>query len=174
MITLNHYLALAALLFAISVAGIIINRKNLIVLLMCIELMLLSVNINFVAFSRFLGMLKEEKDIFVSALLVDFERKAGHRGGVPVMTALVGYTGNPGRIGCQITGLLHENGVHISAEGNIRFIRAGAVYRVKPEIVLDNVQFRMLAQERNQMLLGPPFLIRQFRMLMQFMTQLGD
>ena len=55
MITLEHYLALAALLFSLSVAGIIINRKNLIVLLMCIELMLLSVNINFVAFSRFLG-----------------------------------------------------------------------------------------------------------------------
>ncbi|MEO8160806.1 MAG: NADH-quinone oxidoreductase subunit NuoK, partial [Arenimonas sp.] len=55
MITLEHYLALAAVLFSLSVAGIIINRKNLIVLLMCIELMLLSVNINFVAFSRFLG-----------------------------------------------------------------------------------------------------------------------
>jgi NADH-quinone oxidoreductase subunit K len=54
-ITLEHYLALGAVLFSLSVAGIIINRKNLIVLLMCIELMLLSVNINFVAFSRFLG-----------------------------------------------------------------------------------------------------------------------
>jgi NADH-quinone oxidoreductase subunit K len=55
MITLTHYLVLGAILFALSVAGIIINRKNLIVLLMCIELMLLSVNINFIAFSRFLG-----------------------------------------------------------------------------------------------------------------------
>jgi len=54
-IHLEHYLGLSAVLFALSVAGIIINRKNLIVLLMCIELMLLSVNINFVAFSRFLG-----------------------------------------------------------------------------------------------------------------------
>jgi NADH-quinone oxidoreductase subunit K len=54
-ITLEHYLVLAAVLFSISVAGIIINRKNLIVLMMCIELMLLAVNINFVAFSRFLG-----------------------------------------------------------------------------------------------------------------------
>jgi len=54
-ITLTHYLVLGAILFALSVAGIIINRKNLIVLLMCIELMLLAVNINFVAFSRFLG-----------------------------------------------------------------------------------------------------------------------
>lgn len=55
MITLNHYLVLGAILFSLSVAGIIINRKNLIVLLMCIELMLLAVNINFIAFSRFLG-----------------------------------------------------------------------------------------------------------------------
>ena len=54
-ITLNHYLVLGAILFALSVAGIIINRKNMIVLLMSIELMLLAVNVNFVAFSRFLG-----------------------------------------------------------------------------------------------------------------------
>jgi NADH-quinone oxidoreductase subunit K len=54
-ITLGHFLTLGAVLFAISVAGIFINRKNVIVLLMAIELMLLSVNINFVAFSRFLG-----------------------------------------------------------------------------------------------------------------------
>jgi len=55
MITLGHFLTLGALLFALSVIGIFINRKNVIVLLMCIELMLLAVNINFVAFSRFLG-----------------------------------------------------------------------------------------------------------------------
>jgi NADH-quinone oxidoreductase subunit K len=55
MITLGHYLVLAAVLFCISVAGIVINRKNVIVLLMCIELMLLAVNINFVAFSSFMG-----------------------------------------------------------------------------------------------------------------------
>jgi NADH-quinone oxidoreductase subunit K len=55
MITLGHFLALGAVLFCISVAGIFINRKNVIVLLMCIELMLLSVNMNFIAFSRFLG-----------------------------------------------------------------------------------------------------------------------
>ncbi len=55
MITLAHYIVLGAILFCISVAGIFINRKNLIVLLMAIELMLLSVNMNFVAFSRYLG-----------------------------------------------------------------------------------------------------------------------
>jgi NADH-quinone oxidoreductase subunit K len=55
MITLSHYLVLSALLFAISVAGIFLNRKNLIVLLMAIELMLLAVNMNFIAFSHHLG-----------------------------------------------------------------------------------------------------------------------
>ena len=54
-LTLNHYLVLGAILFCLSVAGIIINRKNMIVLLMSIELMLLAVNVNFVAFSRFMG-----------------------------------------------------------------------------------------------------------------------
>src|SRR5574339_351540 len=54
-VTLSHYLVLAAILFAISVVGIFLNRKNLIVLLMAIELMLLAVNINFVAFSHYLG-----------------------------------------------------------------------------------------------------------------------
>ncbi|VAW66649.1 NADH-ubiquinone oxidoreductase chain K [hydrothermal vent metagenome] len=55
MIPLSSYLILAAIIFAISIAGIFINRKNIIVLLMCIELMLLAVNINFIAFSHFLG-----------------------------------------------------------------------------------------------------------------------
>ncbi len=54
MISLGHYLVLGAILFSISIAGIIINRKNMIVLLMAIELMLLAVNMNFVAFSRYL------------------------------------------------------------------------------------------------------------------------
>lgn len=54
-LALGHYLALGAVLFCISVAGIFLNRKNVIVLLMCIELMLLSVNINFVGFSREFG-----------------------------------------------------------------------------------------------------------------------
>ncbi len=54
MITLTDYLILAAILFCLSIAGIFINRKNVIVLLMSIELMLLAVNFNFIAFSRFL------------------------------------------------------------------------------------------------------------------------
>jgi NADH-quinone oxidoreductase subunit K len=55
MISLSHYLVLGAILFAISVIGIFLNRKNVIVLLMAIELMLLAVNLNFIAFSHFLG-----------------------------------------------------------------------------------------------------------------------
>jgi NADH-quinone oxidoreductase subunit K len=54
-ITLGHYLSLGGILFALSVIGIFLNRKNLIVLLMAIELMLLAVNLNFIAFSHFLG-----------------------------------------------------------------------------------------------------------------------
>jgi NADH-quinone oxidoreductase subunit K len=54
-ISLSHYLVLGAVLFAISVIGIFLNRKNIIVLLMAIELMLLAVNLNFIAFSHFLG-----------------------------------------------------------------------------------------------------------------------
>jgi len=55
MIPLSNYLIVAAILFSLSVAGIFINRKNIIVLLMSIELMLLAVNMNFIAFSHYLG-----------------------------------------------------------------------------------------------------------------------
>ena len=55
MVTVSHYLTLAAILFSLAVAGIFINRKNVILLLMCIELMLLAVNFNFIAFSRLWG-----------------------------------------------------------------------------------------------------------------------
>ena len=55
MITLEHYLTVASVLFVVGIFGIFLNRKNVIVILMSIELMLLAVNINFVAFSSFLG-----------------------------------------------------------------------------------------------------------------------
>ena len=64
MITLAHFIVLGAVLFCISVAGIFINRKNVIVLLMAIELMLLAVNMNFVAFSRFLGNVSGQVFVF--------------------------------------------------------------------------------------------------------------
>ena len=55
MLSLSHFLILGAVLFAISIVGIFLNRKNVIILLMAIELMLLAVNLNFIAFSHYLG-----------------------------------------------------------------------------------------------------------------------
>ncbi len=63
-IGLPHFLVLAGVLFSIAVAGIFLNRKNVILLLMCIELMLLAVNFNFVAFSRWLGNLDGQVFVF--------------------------------------------------------------------------------------------------------------
>jgi NADH-quinone oxidoreductase subunit K len=61
---LSHYLVLGAILFAISVVGIFLNRRNIIVLLMAIELMLLAVNLNFIAFSHYLGDLSGQVFVF--------------------------------------------------------------------------------------------------------------
>jgi len=67
MIPLSYYLMLSAVLFGLGLAGIILNRKNLIVLLMCIELMLLAVNTNFIAFSHFLQ--ENTGEVFVFFIL---------------------------------------------------------------------------------------------------------
>ncbi len=64
MIGLPHFLLLSGVLFSIAVAGVFLNRKNVILLLMCIELMLLAVNFNFVAFSRWLGDLDGQVFVF--------------------------------------------------------------------------------------------------------------
>jgi NADH-quinone oxidoreductase subunit K len=64
MLTLAHFLTLGAILFCLSAAGIFLNRKNVIILLMCIELMLLAVNMNFIAFSRFLGDMNGQVFVF--------------------------------------------------------------------------------------------------------------
>ncbi|MCX7037495.1 MAG: NADH-quinone oxidoreductase subunit NuoK [Proteobacteria bacterium] len=64
MITLQHMMVISGLLFALSVAGIFINRRNVILLLMCIELLLLSANFNFVAFSRWLGNIDGQVFVF--------------------------------------------------------------------------------------------------------------
>ncbi len=64
MIALSDCLILGALLFSLSVAGIFINRKNIIILLMCIELMLLAVNLNFIAFSHFSGDIAGQVFVF--------------------------------------------------------------------------------------------------------------
>jgi NADH-quinone oxidoreductase subunit K len=63
-LSLNHYLVLGAILFAISVVGIFLNRRNLIVLLMAIELMLLAVNLNFIAFSHYLADIDGQVFVF--------------------------------------------------------------------------------------------------------------
>jgi NADH-quinone oxidoreductase subunit K len=64
MVGLSHYLVLGSLLFAISVVGIFLNRKNVIVLLMAIELMLLAVNLNFIAFAHYLNDLAGQVFVF--------------------------------------------------------------------------------------------------------------
>jgi NADH-quinone oxidoreductase subunit K len=63
-LTLGHYLVLGAILFAISIVGIFLNRKNIIIILMAIELMLLAVNMNFVAFSSWMGDLSGQVFVF--------------------------------------------------------------------------------------------------------------
>ena len=64
MIGLHHYLIISAMLFVLSIAGIVLNRRNLILMLMCIELMLLSVNMNFIAFSHFMGDINGQVFVF--------------------------------------------------------------------------------------------------------------
>ena len=63
-LSLSHFLSLGAILFALSVIGIFLNRRNLIVLLMAIELMLLAVNMNFIAFSHYLGDMAGQVFVF--------------------------------------------------------------------------------------------------------------
>lgn len=64
MLSLAHFLLIGAVLFCLSVAGIFINRKNVIILLMCVELMLLAVNMNFIAFSHFGGNIAGQVFVF--------------------------------------------------------------------------------------------------------------
>lgn len=64
MLSLAHFLLVGAVLFCLSVAGIFINRKNVIILLMCVELMLLAVNMNFIAFSHFNGDIAGQVFVF--------------------------------------------------------------------------------------------------------------
>ena len=64
MVPLAHYLILAAILFSIAIAGIFLNRKNVVLLLICVELMLLAVNTNFIAFSHYLGDISGQVFVF--------------------------------------------------------------------------------------------------------------
>ncbi len=76
-LTLGHFLSLGAILFAISVIGIFLNRKNLIILLMAIELMLLAVNMNFVAFSYYLGDMRGQIFVFFILTVAAAEASIG-------------------------------------------------------------------------------------------------
>jgi NADH-quinone oxidoreductase subunit K len=77
MIPLSHYLVVGALLFAISVVGIFINRKNLVIILMAIELLLLAANMNFVAFSYYLGDLSGQVCVFFILTVAAAEAAVG-------------------------------------------------------------------------------------------------
>ena len=77
MIPLNHYLMLSAIVFGISLAGIVINRRNIIILLMCIELMLLAVNFNFVVFSQYFGLRVGELFVFFVLAVAAAESAVG-------------------------------------------------------------------------------------------------
>ena len=76
-LTLGHFLSLGAMLFALSVIGIFLNRKNLIVLLMAIELMLLAVNMNFVAFSHYLDDMHGQVFVFLILTVAAAESAIG-------------------------------------------------------------------------------------------------
>ena len=76
-VSLTEYLIVAAILFSLSVIGIFLNRKNLILLLMCIELMLLAVNINFVAFSAFLSDITGQVFVFFILTVATAEAAIG-------------------------------------------------------------------------------------------------
>jgi NADH-quinone oxidoreductase subunit K len=75
--TLAHYLVLGAVLFAISMAGIFLNRRNVILMLMAIELMLLAVNLNFIAFSRYLGDMQGQVFVFFILTIAAAESAIG-------------------------------------------------------------------------------------------------
>ncbi len=98
-IGLGHYLSVAAVLFAIGMAGIFLNRKNVIVILMSIELMLLAVNINLVAFSQFLGDLTGQVFAFMVLTVAAAEAAIG-------LAILVAFFRNRGDIAVEDANLM--------------------------------------------------------------------
>jgi NADH-quinone oxidoreductase subunit K len=94
MIALSDYLILSGILFSLAVAGIFLNRKNVIVLLMCIELMLLAVNTNFIAFSHFLQDMTGQVFVFIILTVAAAEAAIG-------LAILVVYFRNRGSIGVE-------------------------------------------------------------------------
>jgi NADH-quinone oxidoreductase subunit K len=98
-IGLGHYLSVAAVLFAIGMAGIFVNRKNVIIILMSIELMLLAVNINLVAFSQFLGDLVGQVFAFMVLTVAAAEAAIG-------LAILVAFFRNRGDIAVDDANLM--------------------------------------------------------------------
>jgi NADH-quinone oxidoreductase subunit K len=98
-IGLGHYLSVAAVLFAIGMAGIFLNRKNVIIILMSIELMLLAVNINLVAFSQFLGDLTGQVFAFMVLTVAAAEAAVG-------LAILVAFFRNRGDIAVDDANLM--------------------------------------------------------------------
>jgi NADH-quinone oxidoreductase subunit K len=98
-LTLGHFLTLGAVLFALSVVGIFLNRRNLIVLLMAIELMLLAVNMNFVAFSYYLGDMHGQVFVFFILTVAAAEAAIG-------LAVLVVYYRNRGSIAVEDVNLM--------------------------------------------------------------------
>ncbi len=98
-IGLGHYLSVAAVLFSIGMAGIFVNRKNVIVILMSVELMLLAVNINLVAFSQFLGDLTGQVFAFMVLTVAAAEAAVG-------LAILVAYFRNRGDISVEDANLM--------------------------------------------------------------------
>src|SRR5881396_4269309 len=98
--TLAHYLVLGAILFAISVIGIFLNRRNVLIMLMAIELMLLAVNLNFIAFSRFLGDTAGQVFVFFILTVAAAESAIG-------LAILVLLFRNVGSIDVEDIGKLH-------------------------------------------------------------------
>ena len=93
-IGLGHYLSVAAILFTLGILGIFLNRKNVIIILMSIELMLLAVNINLVAFSRFLGDMVGQVFAFMVLTVAAAEAAVG-------LAILVAYFRNRGDIAVE-------------------------------------------------------------------------
>ena len=115
-INLGHYLTLSAIIFTIGVAGIFLNRKNIIVILMSIELILLAVNINLVSFSVFLGDLTGQ--IFTLFILTVAAAEAAIG-----LAIIVVYFRNAGTIRVEeIDKLKGEDGIHCNIFTFIRFI----------------------------------------------------
>lgn len=77
MIPLNYYLILAATVFSLGLVGVMINRKNIIILLMCVELLLLAVNMNFIAFSHFFADLSGQVFVFFVLAVAAVEAAIG-------------------------------------------------------------------------------------------------